>query len=96
MDERCQVIHGLPGASCECKAECSGHLEDLDWGYGYIECPDEVERTEVKRIHFKPKPLREVQEWADAYCYRNGWKSIVLLKEGDKLTCGLNGYNRGL
>jgi hypothetical protein len=35
-----------------------------------------------------------VQEWADAYCYRNGWKRMVKWKEGGKYGCELESILR--
>jgi hypothetical protein len=104
MDERCRVLE--IGATCECKKECS-HLQDLDWGFRGIECPREVvweeslgnyweEPKERKEKEFHPEPSREVHEWADAYCYRNGWRRVVKWKEGGKYTCELDGYLKDL
>jgi hypothetical protein len=77
MEERCYVIYELEGDLCDCKTHCR-HLQDMDWGFRDSACHHGWEETEAgPKSGFHPEPSLEVQEWADAYCQRNGWSRIV-------------------
>jgi hypothetical protein len=78
MDERCGVIMKLGGRTCYCKDECPD-LHYLDWDFrdpGSEGCSDPGLPSNLHAVNngFHPKQSREVVQWADRYCERNGWK----------------------
>jgi hypothetical protein len=79
MRERCYAIERLKGKNCYCKEQCPD-IADFDWGFrdpGRGCVSDWGSIIENDESAFHPPMTKEVIEWADAWCRRNGWTRDV-------------------